>query len=90
MTLGMQISMFHKAHPKDLTQKPFDINHKSARDFGTAIGVILGFFGLFVLVFFWLCFGFLLGTSYATWNIGRELIESCTNIHWVSFWKDNV
>lgn len=54
----MQISMFHKAHPKDLTQKPFDINHKSARDFGTAIGVILGFFGLFVLVFFLVMFWF--------------------------------
>jgi len=52
--------MFHKTHPKDLTQKTFDINPKSARYFVTAIGamleVFLGFFGLFCFcVWYQLC-----------------------------------
>lgn len=78
--------MFHKTHPKDLTQKTFHTNHRPARDFGTAIRVMLGFWVFFV----WLVGGFLLGTSYATWNIGSGLIRGGVNIHWVSFWKDNV
>lgn len=53
--------MFHKTHLEDLTQKTSNTNHKSARDLGAAIGVMLVFFN-----FLFVCFD-VLGVV-AAWN----------------------
>lgn len=44
---------FHKNYPKDLSQKTFDTNHESGRDFGTAIGAMMGVFGWLVDLVLW-------------------------------------